>query len=126
MIKFHSVENWIESDEYKQSRIETKEEKISKDGKGITPELGMSDNNEKDVVEVEDKCNDYNDRQKYFDKHCVECRWSGDEGSEMIMGFSGNVNPKPAVSQTILGLESNWAGSKAWVALFGQNVIINF
>jgi len=34
----------------------------------------MSDNNEKDVVEVEDKCNDYNDRQKYFDKHCVECR----------------------------------------------------
>jgi len=74
MIKFHSVENWIESDEYKQSRIETKEEKISKDGKGITPELGMSDNNEKDVVEVEDKCNDYNDRQKYFDKHCVECR----------------------------------------------------
>ena len=52
MIKFHSVENWIESDEYKQSRIETKEEKISKDGKGITPELGMSDNNEKDVAAV--------------------------------------------------------------------------
>jgi len=63
MIKFHSVENWIESEEYKQSRMEDKD---------TSSELDKLEKS--DTVEIEDNSDKSSDAREYFDEHCVECR----------------------------------------------------
>ena len=60
MIKHHSVENWIESEEYQQSRLSSDKTEISVD---------TSDDKISDVTVVSN-----NDKSEYFDAHCVECR----------------------------------------------------
>ena len=81
LIKHHSLENWVESEEYEASKIDTvssnlnpsKYEKEEVTEKDVALKIS-SDETQKALLD--DDVNDNSDGKEYYDPHCSECRTS--------------------------------------------------